>query len=124
MKPEEGKWKSEEEEGPVKEIKEQFAIAEDYVQLAEEENKPEKLLSRAERSLEALRNHQNSTRKESRVTSRSSMTPANGARYCSGLCRIQTPRRKTEMIVVGAGRNFIPVVSDDPSPIGADTQNG
>ena len=58
VNPEEGKWKSEEEQGRVNDIKEQFAIAEDYVQLKEEEDKPEKLLSRAERSLEALRKHQ------------------------------------------------------------------
>lgn len=59
IKPVEGQWRTEEEKARIDDIKEQFAIAEDYVQLREEEDKPEKLLSRAERSLEALRKHQN-----------------------------------------------------------------
>jgi hypothetical protein len=58
VKPHEGKWAPEIEETRRNDIKEQFAVAEDYVQLREEEDKPEKLLSRAERSLEALRKHQ------------------------------------------------------------------
>lgn len=59
VKPVEGQWGTpHEEKVRSDDIKEQFLVAEDYVQLREEEDKPEKLLSRAERSLEALRKHQ------------------------------------------------------------------